>query len=166
MPQVLENLCRVFDDELERQQNILAICISLGQAARAHDLEYIEAKTAALNALLEETIRSEQERIQLVRQVVDDYQLPVERQTLTDLITMAPEPWAARLGEFQERMRATLKQTKRVVGENQRVMRRALSVVHGALNCLVRCIPASGYDARGEECRRLHAEPNVIDQRG
>lgn len=166
MDQVLENLCRLFDDELERQQNTLEVCVALGQAARAHDLEYIEAKNTALRALIEETVASENERIQLVRQVVDYYQLPVERQTLTDLITVVPEPWSTRLGEFQERMRSTLGQTKRVVGENQRIMRRALNVVHSALNCLVRCIPASGYDARGEECLRAHAAPNIIDQKG
>lgn len=168
MEKTLDTLCDLLEDELERQQNVLALCVAQGQAARTHDLEYLEAKTAALGALIQEAVKAERERLHLVRQVVEDFQLPRAQQTLSDLIAAVPDPWKTRLCEFQGGIRAILAETSQVVRENNRIMRRSLHVVDEALNLMVDCVPAASaaYDARGAEPVRSHREPHVINQQG
>ncbi len=168
MNELLGALCNQFEEELERQENVLAVCIAQGQAARLHDLEYLEAKTAALNVLIRETAEAERTRMALVEQVVSACALPPGRQTLTELIAVSSEPWKSRLQHFQTRMRATLSETARVVRENNDLIRRSLNVVNQALQSLGQCIPAApnAYDVRGGEVSGHHSGPAFMDQRG
>jgi hypothetical protein len=165
---VLEQLCEHFDDELERQQNVLVVCRALGQGARAHDHEYLEAKTAALHVLLRQAVAAEQVRLALVRRVVDHFELSESQQTLSGLIAAVPEPWCQRMQEFQVLMRATLESTRRLVRENNRVMRRALTVLNETMNALALCEPEhpGSYDGQGEGRGRTRTAPALIDHRG
>jgi len=165
--ELLDALCDLFDDEADRQEAVLAISIAQGRAARAHDIAALEAKTQALTLLIREAAQQERDRIRLVTAVVAAYGLPWEKQTLSDLIETVPDPWKRRMAEFQERMVATLEQTRRVTRENRRYMRGTLKVVHQALDLLQ---PESGapgdYDASGEAPRRPGNPPSFIDRKG
>lgn len=166
--ELLDSLCEHFDDELERQQNVLAVCRALGQGARVQDHEYLEAKTAALHVLLRQAMAAEQVRLALVHEVVDHYQLPEDRQTLSGLITVVPAPWQSRMQEFQLLMRATLETTRRLVRENNRVLRRSLYVVNQTLAAMDLCEPggAGAYNGAGGEVVRAQLVPALVDQRG
>ena len=165
---LLDALCDYFDDELERQQNVLVVCRALGQAARAQDTEYMEAKTEALQLLLRDAVEAEKKRLELVSEVVDWYQLPREQQTLSGLIAQVPMPWEQRMREFQVLMRATLESTRRLVRENNQVMRRSLSVLNQTLSAMALCQPASqgNYNEQGGGTARMKSTPTLIDQRG
>jgi len=165
---LLDDLCEHFDDELERQQNVLVVCRALGRGARVHDYEYLEAKTAALQVLLRQAIAAEQVRLALVRNVVDYFELPEDQQTLTGLIKVVPEPWCQRMQEFQVLMRATLESTRRLVRDNNRVMRRALSVLNDTMNAMALCEPEhpGSYTNQGDTRERTRTAPALIDQRG
>ncbi|MEK7794587.1 MAG: flagellar export chaperone FlgN [Candidatus Hydrogenedentota bacterium] len=147
---LLSELCELFDDELERQTNVLAACRAQGDAARLQDTEEMERRTRALTLLLEEAMQAERRRIQILKQLVGDLGLPAERQTLTDLISATPEPWRARMQEFQIAIRRVLAQTQEAVHTNARRMKHSLRVVGGALRT-VTIEEASGadYDAEG-----------------
>ena len=166
--ELLDSLCEHFDDELERQQNVLAVCRALGQGARVQDHEYLEAKTAALHVLLRQAMTAEQVRLALVGELVAHYELPVERQTLSGLIAVAPAPWQSRMQEFQVLMRATLETTRRLVRENNRVLRRSLYVVNQTLATMALCEPngSSAYNGSGGEVVRAQPVPALVDQRG
>lgn len=166
--ELLDNLCEHFDDELERQQNVLAVCRAMGQGARAQDHEYLEAKTAALHVLLRQAMGAEQVRLALVSEVVDYYKLPEDRQTLSGLIAVVPAPWQSRMQEFQLLMRATLETTRRLVRENNRVLRRSLYVVNQTLAAMALCEPGSSgaYNDAGGEVVRTQPVPTLVDQRG
>ncbi len=163
----LDALCDLFDDELERQENVLRVSIAQGRAARAHDIELLEAKTEALVLLIREAACHERERLRLVSAVVAAYGLPFEEQTLSDLIRIVPEPWKRRMAEFQAGMVAILEETRRVTRENRRLMRRTLNVVQNTLALLQPedASPAA-YDAAGESGTGRSFEPSFIDQRG
>lgn len=164
----LDALCDYFDDELERQQNVLVVCRAIGQAARSQDLEYLEAKTEALQILLGEAMEAEQRRLALVADVVDFYQLPEEAQTLSALIKEVPMPWQQRMREFQVLMRATLESTRRLVRDNNHVLRRSVSIVTQTLSALAMCQPESKgqYTNQGGDATRIRTAPSLIDQRG
>lgn len=165
---LLDALCEYFDDELERQQNVLVVCRALGRAARSQDTEYLEAKTEALQLLLREAVEAEKKRLELVAEVVDWYQLPREQQTLSGLIAQVPMPWEQRMREFQVLMRATLESTRRLVRENNQVMRRSLSVLNQTLSAMALCQPESHghYNEQGGDISRMKSTPTLIDQRG
>lgn len=166
--ELLDSLCEHFDDELERQQNVLAVCRAMGQGARAQDHEYLEAKTAALHVLLRQAMSAEQVRLALVQEIVNHYGLPEERQTLSGLIAVVPAPWQSRMQEFQLLMRATLETTRRLVRENNRVLRRSLQVVNQTLAAMALCEPgsASAYNDAGGDAIRSQPMPALVDQRG
>lgn len=163
----LEALCDHFDDELERQQNVLVVCRAIGQGARSQDLEYLEAKTEALQLLLREAMEAEQVRLELVAEVVAHYQLPEGEQTLSGLIAHVPMPWEQRMREFQVLMRATLESTRRLVRDNNHVLRRSMGVVAQTLAAMSMCQPDVGqYDQQGGNTHRIRSAPALIDQRG
>ena len=168
MKDVLKDLCELFDDELERQENMFAILTAQASAAKTHDIEYLEAKTEALNALIQEAIVDEQKRLCLMQKIVDQYQLPVERQTLSELILIVPEPWKSRMKDFQLQMCTLLDDTRSVVRQGNRSMRRSLKTVNEALTALMQCVPAEhAYDHKGEEVGHSSSgSPNLIDQKG
>ncbi len=165
---LLDNLCEYFDDELERQQNVLIVCRAIGQAARSQDLEYLEAKTEALQLLVQQAVAAEATRLVLVADVVAWYQLPEAEQTLTGLIARVPMPWEQRMREFQVLMRATLESTRRLVRENNMVLRRSMGIANKTLTAMALCQPDSHgqYNDQGSDTTRLRSTPTLIDQRG
>lgn len=165
---LLDRLCEHFDEELERQQNVLVVCRALGRGARVNDHEYLEAKTTALHVLLRQAVAAEQVRLALVHDVVDYFGLPEQEQTLSGLIAVTPEPWRQRMQEFQVLMRATLESTRRLVRENNRVMRRSLNVLNETLTAMALCEPdhPGSYTDQGSQRDATRTAPALIDHRG
>jgi len=168
LDELLESLCEVLEDDLDRQEDLLALCKAQGRAALEHDIELMEARTEAINALLSDTVRAEKRRVELAGTVVEMLQLPADEQTLSGLIAAAHGPWNRRMAEFQERMRTVLGETREVVRVNNGIMRRSVKVVNEALNTLCHCAPAAQgiYDARGGEKTGAANVPALLDQRG
>ena len=168
LTKALDRLCTLFEEELERQETVLAVCTAQGAAARANDLEALEAKTAALQLLVADTAAAEPERLRLLREIVDAYELPVERQTLTALIQTVDKPHRERLRDFQARMRHTLDQTRRVVIDNSQSFRHAIKILDGALETLNPCaaFEENAYDGQGREPEKRRPAPSLIDRKG
>lgn len=164
----LEALCEVFQDDLERQEDMLVLCKAQGQAALTHDVELIEARTEALSALITDAAESEKRRIALATALVEGLRLPHDKQSLSGLIEVAPPPWKQRMADFQQRMRELLDETRAIVLNNGQVLRRSAKVVGEALDALTQCAPAprGQYDARGGESGALGTPPAFLDQRG
>jgi len=168
METLLNQLCDLFEIELTRQNRILDMCRAQRNAARTDDIEALEANTAGLAGLVRDTAQAEHARHELLRQVVDHLELPVERQTLADLTAAAPEPWRGRLRAFQEHFRATLAATREVVRESARVIRRRLSILEQCMDIFDQCTggPCRAYNAAGDENRKRNAIPALIDRKG
>jgi hypothetical protein len=164
----LDALCSLFDDELERQQTLLALCVSQGKAAQTHDLEYLEAKNSAIAILLRDAEQAECERTCLVDIVAAAYGLPNDRQRLSAMIAVIPDPWKSRMRDFQICARAVLANIQRTANENARIIRLSMQVIHESLSLVVKCMkPAQAqYDARGAEASRAGNAPSLIDHRG
>lgn len=164
----LDALCRAFDEEFERQELVLANCIAQGQAARAHHLEDLEARTQSLTFLMEDTLRAETGRLAAQQEVVEYFEIPVEGQTLTGLIDVVPEPWKHRLSEFQINIRKTLKKIETAVHENAAFMRGSLRVVNSSLDLVAypEAVPAIAYTGEGRQPDSTHRSPALIDAQG
>ncbi len=162
-------ICEVFQDDLDRQEDLLALCKAQGRAALDHDVELLEARTEAITVLLADALTAERRRVALAEDLVRALALPLDRQTLSGLIDAAPSPWKQRLEEFQQRMRAVLAETREVVRANNQIMRRSAKIVGEALDALVQCVPGpqGQYDAKGTANTASPAGiPAIIDRRG
>lgn len=163
-----EALCAVFDDDLERQENLLDLCKAQARAAVEHDVEILEARTEAIAALVREATESERRRVAVAAVLVEALRLPHDRQTLSGLIEVAPAPYQARLKEFQTRMKAVLEETREVIRSSNVVLRRSSRIIADAIEALVECAPPprGQYDAHGDAPAATSQHPALLDRRG
>ena len=126
MEKLLDKLCDTLDAELVRQETILAICRKKRDAIRAFDVETLDARTTALEAVVRETLEAEADRHSVMREVVSKLGLPEEGETLSGLIEVVPEPWKGRLQHFQRQLNETLEATQTVTRAYTRELRQYL----------------------------------------
>ncbi len=169
MDELLETICDLLDDELERQETALALCRAQGDGLRAQDMAYLQTKTTALELLIQEAHTAEAARNQLLREVTDRYGLSrAAPATLTTLMQAVSDSWRTRLLEYQARMRRVLAQTRAVVRANAGLLRASMDIVGGAMDALegAASATASHYTPRGTEPVGHHLQPALIDQKG
>lgn len=165
--ELFETLCFVLDDELERQENVLSVCRAQGEAARSHDIEYLEAKTLALVTLMREAVQAEKMRDDVIRRIAQETGQPETLKSLSDLILLSPDPWKARLEYLQSRLKTVLAETRAIVASNSTVLRSGLTVLTQSIRALEQCVERPvGYDASGFESASSQTPPRMVDQRG
>ncbi|MDQ1257781.1 MAG: Flagellar protein FlgN [Candidatus Hydrogenedentes bacterium] len=166
--QLLERLCNHLADEFEHQQIALALCRAQGEALRAHDTEYLEAKTEALNALVNDRAEAESLRNTLVRAVASSLGLPASQSTLTALAEAVSEPWKSRLQEAQMQIRKVVSETRAVVRSNAGIVRASIRVVEETMHAFEEAVfSARGeYTPRGANRPGQQRMPALIDQKG
>ena len=163
----LDELCEILDEELERQENVMAVCRAQRVAAIRGNTAEIERNTEALGVLIREAKASEPARLSAVRQVVEEFALPVEQQTLSGLIGVAPEPWRKRLADFRFRLRRTVWASRQIVQQNARIIRGSLRAVEHCLISLEQGAQmGGGYDDRGGNPSARSGWPVFMDQKG
>ena len=169
MEQALEALCRVFDAELERQQTVQSLVDAQRAALLNGDRATLEERTRNIDQIIHETAGADTERLRLVQELVNAYGLPPERQTLTGLIEVAPEPYRSRLAHFQGTMQSTLDETRRTVTDNNRLLRQSARWTKSCLDIIVEWAGETNtgrYDARGQGPAHVPCGPAMLDQRG
>ena len=169
MNTLLDRLCDVLDEELVRQETVLAICRGKHDAIRSFDVEALEARTAALDSVLRETFEAETERHGILREAIDHLGLPQEDETLTGLIGAVQEPWKSRLQHFQRRLKETLGATQAVTRAYTRELRHCMKLsgrqfVHLGLASEDR--KAGIYGPGGDRPRALGASSALVNQKG
>jgi len=122
--QILNKLCDVLSDELERQETVLAICMKKHEAIKAMDRAALEARTEALENVVKETMNAEMDRHRVLREVVKAVGLPNEKHTLSELINAVENPWKDRLAHMQHCLKSTIEDTQRVTRAYSRDLRR------------------------------------------
>ena len=167
MEHVLDRLCDVLTDELERQQLVLAVLEGQRKAALDQDIAYLDAKTEALENLIREEQAAEPIRHDLMKRVVEQLQIPPSRQSLSELIRVAPEPYASRLREFQTEFRNTLFATRDLVRNNSVVLNRSLHSIQSFLASVSGFETSSGqYASDGRAYTATSLQPALLNQRG
>lgn len=167
MHDLFEQLCNLLDDEIERQENVLAVCKAQSQAVQTRDLEYLEAKTAALLALVQEVALAAGDRAKVLQAIMKEYELTSACPSLSDVVAAAPEPWRKRLADSHRRLRAVLNETRPIVLANASSLRSALRAMGDSLSILESAPEqGAGYDATGMGPAVGAGRASMIDQRG
>ena len=167
MSAAYETLCASIEEEIGRQERVLAATRAQGAAARDRDMKTLEAQTAALLELAREAAQADTERKRLMRDIPGADAR--EGATLGEIIARAPEPFASRLRALQTRLKATLNDAREETRTNAVLMRLALRVVGGALSAVEprRLAWTAGYAANGHEPAAPAAvQPALMDRKG
>lgn len=165
---MFDELCKILEDELERQENVLAQCRAQQEAARLRDVKALEERSNALQHLYREAAAAEPRRLDALRRVAADLGIQGERPTLTEVILSAPAPWDARLRHVQTRLRETLRQSRGQARENAAVLRRSLRQVSRCLQAFrIEAPSAAGhYSPSGQQAIAAQPAALLINQRG
>jgi hypothetical protein len=165
---LLSTLCDLLDDEVERQENVLAVCNAQRDAVLARDLDALAARTSALELLIRESIHAQAKRHETLRPIVEHFGLEPNRQTMTHLIEVSPEPWKTRLHDIQVRMRLTVDKTRAAVRVNAKVTRQSKRMTDGLIRALRQEHQRNqgGYTDLGAENAGRIGSPVLMDQRG
>lgn len=168
MDHLLKQLCQLLDEELERQETVLAVCRAQREAALCHDIAGLTARNTALELLIRDAARAQGVRTALLRQVSEECGLARDGQSLSGVIAMASEPWARRLRDLQRALGVVLGDIRRVAQSNTALLRssaravdRLLALAEGAESSA-----GGGYDAQGREPVTQRRAPVLINQAG
>jgi hypothetical protein len=168
MNKPLDIFCDHLDGMLERQQLMLSLCVAQGHAAKAKDVAYLEAKTAAIHALAEDIALAEKQRVLLNADLARALGLTEDQPSLRNLLPHLPEIHQRRLREVHREMRILMVAIRRSILSNNRTIRRSLAVV----NAIVRGLPqnkeshSGAYSGRGENEQCAGLQPAMLDHCG
>lgn len=157
-------VCECLDDEVERQHTVLAVCTAQREAVRARSVEHLQARTDALECLIHEAAVAEKARLRALRALVDYLELPVERQTLTELARVAPAPFDRRLRELQRDLREVLAAVRETIADTQARLRRGSAIVDRTIRSLLPDDTSSKVNYQAP--RRQEPVSVLIDSRG
>lgn len=167
MSVALEKLCGVFEDELERQENVLRLCLLQEEAVMQRNPARLTTHTEALNFLLNEVAAAEGERLRIAREAVEALGLKEGKQSLSGVIAHAPEPWRTRLAEIQAQLKTVMGEASVVVRRNNRLMRRMLLTSNETLRKLAGDHESScGYSTLGAPLAVRSGAPALLNQAG
>jgi hypothetical protein len=164
--EALENLCVVFEEELERQETVLRLCQLQETAIRGRDPQRLAELTASLNLVLQEAAAAEAGRHRAARAVVEGLGLDAAQHTLSAVVAAAPQPWQARLAELQARLREVMAASALATKQNGRVMRRLLSTCNETLRALQGGEASPGYSTAGAPLAPAHRSAALLNQAG
>lgn len=164
MEQLWATVCECLDEEVERQNTVKAVCEAQRDAVRARSVEHLQARTDALELLIHEANVAEKARLRALRSLVDYLELPIERQTLSELIRIAPAPFGRRLHELQTELQGLLGSIRETIADTQDRLRRGTAILDRAIRTLVPEDESPKVSYRN--ARRQEPVPVLIDSRG
>jgi hypothetical protein len=164
----LARLCNLLDEEIERQENLLAICRAQQQALLAQDLDSMQARTAAMEAVARESAQAHVLRLEALRPLRESVEMAGDGFCLSDLIAVAPAGCRDRLREIQARLRGVVAENRNLIRSNARLLRTSMRLTEEVLNAFQNCAETltRGYTEQGAGASGTGRVPAMIDQRG
>ncbi len=168
MDDLLNQLCGVLDDEIERQELALTLCEAQSDAAAAHDAAALNGRTEALNLVLRETVAAEETRLRVLCDLVARLELTEGQQTMSGLVAALDEPWRGRVAQRQKRLRMLLADVRAANQRTARILRKNMRRVQECLSFLDApdAEKANRYDRSGHEHGQRREALGLLDQRG
>lgn len=162
-----EGLCDALERELDRQARVLELCQEQGRAARARDIESLDALTRELVDLMESVIGAEHARHLAVRRVLAHYGLSEGDHNLSSLIALAPATWRGRLKACRLELRSVLQATQCVARANRRYLQQGARTADRLLAGLFgRETRNETYGRAGDAPAQAQSGPAVLNTAG
>lgn len=162
-----QELSTILDEELQRQEELLALVREQGGAIVKRDATTLETHTNAINTLVGKAAAAESARHAVLREIVDHLELPVSEQTMSHIAEDAPAPYRDRLEFQQARLHTVMTECHELIYENARRLRRAAQITNDCLLVMTGQAeaPSPAYSSGGSASDAA-PRPNVVNQRG
>jgi hypothetical protein len=163
-----EKLCDLLDDEIERQQNVNAVCLAHHEALCARDAVAIDARNEALELLARESDEEAVARDAIVARISRRLGVAAETPRLRELADRSPEPWKSKLIERRETLREVAQSNQRLVRRNELIARRSKNLAESWQAALFQRLGeiGPGYRGDGHVPQQSFRAAAMIDQRG
>jgi hypothetical protein len=164
----LQILCDQLDDEIERQQNVGAVCSALHEALCARDADAIDARNHALELLAREAGAEADVRDGTIARIAKALGIDGGVSRLRDLADRAPEPWKSQLYERREILRNILQSNQRMIRRNELIASKSKALAESWRETLFGHFAPHGpaYCGNGQSQGAIQGAPAMIDQRG
>jgi len=113
----LDEMCKVLEDQAERQETLVAVCLAQLQAGFDGNIRYFSEKTFAMEYIVRETARAEFLRIELMKKICKHFNIEPPCERLREFAEQLPDPWKSRILESCERIKVSILYLKAWVGE-------------------------------------------------
>lgn len=117
MTKELDEICNVLEEQAERQETLVAVCLAQLQAGFDGNIRYFNEKTSAMEYLLRETARAEFSRLELMKKICKHFNIDPPCERLREFAERVPEPWKSRILESCERIKVSVLYLKKWAGE-------------------------------------------------
>lgn len=148
----LEKLCNVLEEQAERQETLVAVCLSQFRAGIQGDLNYFLEKTSAMEMLVRDTIKAEAQRKSLMKKIVDEMKLSSEMKSVRRFAEQIPEPWKSRIQDACERIKISVLYLKKWMSYSIPFYKTYIDITSRTLNSLYQdnsCHHVATYGSQG-----------------
>ncbi len=129
----IENLCKLLEEQAERQETLVSVCLAQLQAGFNGNIKYFNEKTSAIDYLVKETSRAEFLRKELVEKISRNLGVKLPENNIRKVAEQIDEPWKSRMVDSCERMRVAILYLKAWLGEAVPFYRVSLESARNAL---------------------------------
>lgn len=112
-----ESLCRLLEEQAERQETLVSVCLAQLRAGFNGNIKYFNEKTSAIDYLVKETAQSEFIRQELVEKICKYLGINSSDKRMRDIAEKVGEPWKSRILDSCNRMRVAVLYLKAWLGE-------------------------------------------------
>lgn len=113
----IESLCELLEEQAERQETLVSVCLAQLQAGFEGNIKYFNEKTSAMDYLVKETARAEFVRQELVDKICGNLGINSTDRRIRDIAEQVGEPWRSRIIDSCNRMRVAVLYLKSWLGE-------------------------------------------------
>jgi len=104
----LENFCRLLEEQAERQETLVAVCLAQLRAGFEGNMKYFIEKTSAIDFLVKETAQAEYQRRELMDRIGSYLGMRGTDKRVRELAEQIDEPWKSRILDACERIRMAI----------------------------------------------------------
>lgn len=167
MEALLEELCSVLHEELEQQENLLAVSAAQQAAIVARDAAEVEMRATAMQVIVRDVVQTEARRAAVANALAVELGLS-PKATLSQLAASLSEPWRGRLAFLQGRLREVMERTRQLNRENAFLLRRSLRMVDQCLRFFQPGMAGmtSHYTSSGQEPSASRSAAALVNQKG
>jgi len=113
----IESLCELLEEQAERQETLVSVCLAQLQAGFEGNIKYFNEKTSAMDYLTKETARFECIRQELVNKICRNLGISLTDGRIRDIAEQVGEPWRSRIIDSCDRMKVAVLYLKSWLGE-------------------------------------------------
>lgn len=103
-----ESLCKLLEEQAERQETLVSVCLAQLQAGFEGNIKYFNEKTSAMDYLVKETAHAEFVRQELVEKICNNLGIKPSNKRIRDIAEQIGEPWRSRIVDSCDRMKVSV----------------------------------------------------------